>query len=123
MVFEANCTTCHGADGAGTDRGRPLTGIAQAEPDRLVHIASVTNGKGNMPQWGTRLDAEEIDAVVSYVRLTFVDPSATNDVAEPAELAVTGVGSTGLLAAAGLGMLLLGLALRSLRPHRADGSA
>ena len=82
-VFEANCAGCHGANGEGSNTGRPLADVAN-EADRGVHIGSVTNGKGNMPAFGERLDATEIDAAVSYVRLTFVSAQA-----EP-ELAVTG---------------------------------
>ena len=104
VVFESNCVRCHGADGLGTATGRPLTGIADQEADRLVHIASVTDGKGNMPAWGGSLTAEEIDAAVSYVRLTFVAQDA-----EP-ELAVTGAETTGLIAI-GATMLAAGAVL------------
>lgn len=121
-VFAANCAGCHGSDGAGSQLGRSLIGIAQSEPDRLVHINSVTAGKGNMPAFGPRLDPDQIDAAVSYVRLTFVDESATVGVTAEPELAVTGAGSTTLLLATGLGLLLAGIGLRSLRPRRADGS-
>lgn len=103
-VFEANCAGCHGVDGTGSGTGRPLTGIADQEPDRLVHISSVTNGKGFMPAFGESLDGEEIDAAVSYVRLTF---AAQSD--EP-ELAVTGSTSSNLVFA-GLVALTLGLGL------------
>ena len=71
-VFSTSCMGCHGADGTGSDFGRPLTGIAGQEPDRLVHIGSVTMGKGGMPAFGDDLTAEEIDAAVTYVRLTFL---------------------------------------------------
>ena len=106
-VFEANCARCHGADGMGSQTGRSLIGIAMSEPDRSVHVASVTTGKGNMPAFGERLSAEEIDAAVSYVRLTFVDPAAQSD---PAELAVTGTASTPI-AALGATLLVSGLLL------------
>ncbi|MDW3178008.1 MAG: cytochrome c [Acidimicrobiia bacterium] len=89
-VFESNCAGCHGADGTGTNSGRPLTDVATQEPDRLVHIASVTDGKGNMPAFGGNLEADEIDAAVSYVRLTFVS-------AQEPELAVTGRTTSTLL--------------------------
>ena len=98
-VFEANCAGCHGADGMGSDRGRPLIDIALSEPDRLVHIASVTDGKGNMPAWGGTLSGEDIDAAVSYVRLTFVT--------DQPELAVTGASST-QLAVFGILLVLVG---------------
>ena len=108
-VFETSCAGCHGTEGEGSNLGRPLTDVATQQPDRSVHIASVTNGKGNMPAFGTSLEAEEIDAAVSYVRLTFV--SAQD---EDAELAVTGqMTSTMILLAmvamvSGIGMAALG---------------
>ncbi len=70
-VYESSCAGCHGADGTGTNAGRPLTGIAGQEPDRLVHVASVTDGKGGMPAFADELSADEIDAAVTYVRLSF----------------------------------------------------
>lgn len=71
-VFNAGCSSCHQADGSGSAAGRSLIDIAIEQPDRSVHIASVTNGIGNMPGYEDRLTDEEIDAVVSYVRLTFL---------------------------------------------------
>ncbi len=105
-VYESNCAGCHGAEGEGSDRGRPLTGIA-SQGDRATHIASVTSGKGNMPAFGERLSDDEIGSAVSFVRLTFVAQD------EPAELAVTGYNSTflaligALLAVGGGGLLAL----------------
>lgn len=111
-VFESNCAGCHGVDGTGSNTGRPLTDIASQEPDRLVHIASVTDGKGNMPAWGPNLEADEIDAAVSYVRLTFVS-------AQEPELAVTGR-TTSTLLLVSLTTLVggLGLATASRRTRR-----
>lgn len=112
-VFETNCAGCHGADGTGSNQGRPLTDIATQEPDRSVHIASVTDGKGSMPAFGERLEADEIDAAVSYVRLTFA--TAQDDGAEP-ELAVTGRTTSTLLLLAAVALASgLGLATISRR--------
>ncbi len=105
VVFESICAGCHGVDGTGSSSGRDLTDVATEQDDRLVHVASVTNGKNNMPAWGERLEAEEIDAAVSYVRLTFVSAAAQ----EP-ELAVTGRTTSSLLLVA-FATLLGGLAL------------
>lgn len=74
-VFENNCSGCHGVDGAGSATGRPLVNIA-AEEDRDHHIASVVDGKGRMPAFGSRLSDEEVADVVSYIRLTFVADDA-----------------------------------------------
>lgn len=124
-VYESNCVSCHISDGTGSAAGRPLTDIAMQEADRAVHVASVTNGKGNMPAWGGTLSADEIDAVVSYLRLEFVSEAAaedttaeedTNAAEEPAEeLAVTGSEVELFLIAAGV---LLGAGLLFIRSSR-----
>lgn len=88
-IFANNCSGCHGSDGTGSATGRPLIGIASQEEDRSVHIASVTNGKGGMPPYDEKLSEEEIDAVISFVRLTFVedagDEAAADDAADDAD--------------------------------------
>ena len=134
-VYEGNCAGCHGIDGEGSDRGRPLTGIAMQEADRGVHFTSVADGKGNMPPFGDRLSAEEIDQAISYLRLTFVpaeeaeatttesaDDAAEESAAEESasdELPVTG-SSSYLYALAGLTLLLGGaLFVQSSRRVRA----
>lgn len=99
VVYEANCSGCHGAEGEGSDVGRPLTDIA-TQGERSRHVETVTNGRNNMPAFGGSLDEAEVSAVVSFVRLEFATP-------QEAELAVTGVYSTPL-ALAGLGLLLAG---------------
>lgn len=117
-VFETNCASCHTSEGVGSTAGRPLIDIALEEPDRNAHIESVTNGRGGMPAFGASLSAEEIDSVVSYVRLTFVssqaeEPAEEEPAAEEA-LAVTGVES-GALVVAALGLGVAGLMLVSTR--------
>ena len=77
-VFENACAGCHGPGGMGSDRGRVLTDIAVEQPDRTVHLESVRTGKDKMPAFGGVLAEEEIDAVVSFVRLTFVSESDAN---------------------------------------------
>lgn len=99
-VFTQNCMGCHGANGEGSNTGRPLVGIAAQEPDRTVHIASVTNGKGGMPAWGPMLTEDEIDAAVSYVRATFVSQAD--------DLPRTG-SDVNLLLAGGLALMGMGL--------------
>ncbi len=76
-VFEAACASCHGVDGTGSITGRALTGIVQEQPDRTVHIASVTNGKGGMPALGEELSPDDIDAAVTYLRLSFSPEALT----------------------------------------------
>jgi LPXTG-motif cell wall-anchored protein len=89
------------------------------QPDRAVHVTSVTEGKGNMPAWDATLSAEEIDAVVSYVRLGFVSEAAEEDPPaeeEPAEEPpATGSEVELFLIAAGV---LLGAGLLFIRSSR-----
>jgi mono/diheme cytochrome c family protein len=105
MVYEANCSGCHGAEGQGSDVGRSLTDIA-TQGERSRHIETVTNGRNTMPAFGGSLDETEVSAVVSFVRLEFATP-------QEAELAVTGTHSTPL-AFAGLALLLAGFGAHAL---------
>lgn len=116
-VYATSCAGCHGADGTGVaGLGRPLIGIA-SQGDRDTHIASITDGKGGMPAFGDKLSADEIAQSTSYVRLTFVEAAAESG---PAELAVTGVGSTGLTII-GMSMLISGWLLVAVsKPKRED---
>ncbi len=97
-VFDAGCASCHQLDGSGSAAGRSLIDVALEQPDRSVHVASVTNGIGNMPGYEDRLTEDEIDAVVSYVRLTFLSEDDPMD-----ELPRTGF--AGWLLVVGLAMV------------------
>ncbi len=58
-VFTTNCATCHGASG-GDLIGHSLTDAQLS--------SAVVNGKGaSMPSFGSRLDSEQINAVVTYL--------------------------------------------------------
>lgn len=99
-VYQGGCAGCHGDDGMGSETGRSLIGIAAQEPDRLVHIASVTDGKGGMPALGERLTPEDIDAVVSYVRLAFVQEDDMDELPR--------TGTSDWIIGAGLALVVLG---------------
>lgn len=105
-VYANSCAGCHGAEGEGTDNGRPLTDIASQQPDRSVHVASVTDGKGGMPPFAAALTADEIDASVTYVRLTFQTAAGGE------ELPLTGPNDA--LPFFGAGLLAAGLLLERL---------
>lgn len=66
-VFADRCSGCHGPKGEG-GVGPSLQGVAERFPDVAGQIAVVTNGRGTMPAWASRLSAEEIAAVVAYTR-------------------------------------------------------
>lgn len=103
-VFNAGCNSCHQTDGSGSASGRSLIDIATEQPDRAVHIESVTNGIGRMPAYGDRLTENEIDAAVTYLRLTFVSGDAGID-----ELPNTG--GEALMIAVGLGLIVVGVSM------------
>ena len=69
-VYEANCSRCHGADGAG-GRGPSFEGLALEQPDNSAAIEQTVNGGGGMPAFGARLSEEEILAAVDYIYATF----------------------------------------------------
>lgn len=108
-VYAASCAGCHGADGEGSDRGRPLDGIAD-QGARSVHIQSVTDGKGGMPAFGGTLSEDEISDAVSYVRLTFVAQEDDADEEEALE-ELPRTGTTSTIAFIGVALLSIGAAV------------
>lgn len=72
LVFSQSCASCHALDGTGSSFGPPITGIGQFfTTDASPLVGLVTTGGTNMPEFGTKLTAAEIDAVVDYVVATF----------------------------------------------------
>ena len=74
-VYAANCARCHGADGTShtmmgeMTQARDLTDAAwQSRRSAARMIASVTNGRGEMPAFKRKLSRQEIAAAVAYVR-------------------------------------------------------
>lgn len=70
-LFTANkCATCHGADGKGKLKdARDFTDAAWQKKESDAELASVIkNGKKPMPPYGDKLNADEIKALVAYVR-------------------------------------------------------
>ena len=74
-VYTANCARCHGGDGMShTSMGQmteapDLTDVAwQSRRSAARMIASVTNGRGEMPAFKRKLSRQEIAAAVAYVR-------------------------------------------------------
>jgi cytochrome c oxidase cbb3-type subunit 3 len=74
-VYAANCGRCHGADGQGHTRMAEMV-----EPPDLSDpawqrgrstsrmLASVANGRGQMPAFKKKLSKQDIAAAVAYVR-------------------------------------------------------
>ena len=74
-VYADKCARCHGADGAGDTRmGRMTEAPNLTDPEwrrgksSARMVASVTNGRGQMPAFKNRLSRQEIAAAVAYVR-------------------------------------------------------
>ena len=74
-IYEARCTRCHGADGAGRTRMADIveppdmTDPAwQRQRSDADMITSVAIGRGQMPAFKKKLTRREIAAAVAYVR-------------------------------------------------------
>lgn len=72
-LYQANCSSCHGADGTGyAQTGVPapaLNGSMHAwhHPDAQI-AGFLRNGVGQMPAVGADWTDEEIDATLSYIK-------------------------------------------------------
>lgn len=86
-IYATTCSVCHGEQGTGAVWGQtslnpPPVNFTRADPDRLLTrprmIASVTHGRPGtaMAAFGTQLSAADIEAVVDYVRATFMNAAA-----------------------------------------------
>ena len=70
-LFEANCASCHGADGHG-DRSKGAPNLTDADwlygGDRATLLRTITGPRyGVMPAWGARFDPATIRALAIYV--------------------------------------------------------
>jgi mono/diheme cytochrome c family protein len=72
-VFETNCATCHGSNGAGTKAGQEV-GAPDLRSQKIqqhsnqVWKQQIKNGKNSMPPFGAMLSSQQIDSIVKYVR-------------------------------------------------------
>jgi Cu/Ag efflux protein CusF len=68
-IYKANCASCHGDIGEGTKKGIPLVSGHALHHSEVEHIKQVADGEGEkMPAFKDKLKAEEIKAVVDFVR-------------------------------------------------------
>jgi len=72
-IFTAKCVMCHAANGTGSPLGKNLKApnlrvalIQRKSSAELMQV--VSQGKVNMPGFGTALSDDEIKDVVAYVR-------------------------------------------------------
>ncbi|HKB79177.1 MAG TPA: cytochrome c, partial [Thermoanaerobaculia bacterium] len=73
-VYKAKCAMCHGPDGKGqTAMGKSLKlrDLGSAEVQKLTDAELnkiITDGKGKMPAYKSKLDQASIDAVIAFIR-------------------------------------------------------
>lgn len=73
-VFKLECSVCHGEDGSGnTDIGKESkipdlrsAGVQGKTDSELIKV--ISEGKGEMPSFEKKLDANKIKEVVAYIR-------------------------------------------------------
>ncbi len=73
-AYKAKCASCHGADGSGqTAMGKAMklrdlgSAVVQKQTDKEL-VALTADGKGKMPAYKGKLSADEINAVVAFIR-------------------------------------------------------
>lgn len=64
-VYEANCTVCHGADGALGAVGAKNLAASQLSLEEAIQI--IANGKNAMPKYKKSLSEQDIRAVAAYI--------------------------------------------------------
>ncbi len=73
-VYQQHCARCHGADGKSktalgkTFKAPDLTTTKVQKRSDSRFTQSIKNGRGNMPKFSKKLSAEDIIALVAYVR-------------------------------------------------------
>jgi len=71
--YKANCAICHADDGSGTALGKRLHAKdlrakeVQDKPSEAL-AQTIRAGKNNMPAFGNRLDGDQIQKLVDYIR-------------------------------------------------------
>ena len=63
-IYEAQCTSCHGADGKSGMSGAKDLSASQLKSDEKINI--ITNGKNAMKGYKEVLTAEQISAVTEF---------------------------------------------------------
>lgn len=73
-VYKANCELCHGADGSGnTGPGKAFhaqdlrSADTQKQSDTAL-VEVITKGRGKMPAFGAKIQADDITKLVAYIR-------------------------------------------------------
>ena len=73
-VYKAKCASCHGPDGKGETaigKSMKLRGLGSADVQKITDAdltKVISDGKGKMPAYKGKLSADEIKALVTYIR-------------------------------------------------------
>ena len=75
-LYQMDCQTCHGPDGAGNPQLAkalqvdipPVTGAALKQKDEAEMLHIIAEGKGKMPGFAKKLSAEEQRQVLNYLK-------------------------------------------------------
>jgi mono/diheme cytochrome c family protein len=73
-IFKSRCAPCHGADGSGnTPMGKKVGAKALGSPEvqKLADAElqkTVASGKNKMPEFGSKLSAQQISELVKVIR-------------------------------------------------------
>jgi mono/diheme cytochrome c family protein len=73
-TYKSKCQKCHGTDGMSHTFDGKMSGAVNLTDPKIVQtpdadlITVVTNGKKHMPAFEKKLTADQITAVVAYVR-------------------------------------------------------
>lgn len=73
-VYKAKCASCHGPDGKGETaigKSMKLRSFASADVQKTTDAdltKIISDGKGKMPAYKGKLSADEIKALVAYIR-------------------------------------------------------
>src|SRR5437660_4898453 len=72
-TYKTNCVSCHAADGRGSSVGKSLhaadfhsSQVQEQSDAQLVDV--ISQGRSNMPAFGSRLSKDQIGALAKYIR-------------------------------------------------------
>lgn len=74
ILFKSNCVVCHAADGSGnTSPGKALNikDLRSAEVQKMSDAdltGSISKGKNKMPAFGQKLNPDQLQELVNYIR-------------------------------------------------------
>ncbi len=82
-IYKMNCAECHGGTGEGAEKGISLLKGHALKHSEKEYIEQVTNGEGKkMPAFKDKLSAQQIAAVVKFVREDLQKNSSNEEMPE-----------------------------------------